>query len=335
MILTKFIFIQYIRLKNVIDKLVKAIIGHRFDAERDIVLITGGCSGLGKELALVFANEGAEVVVLDINLSEEFTTNNRVHYYQCDVSSRKQVYDSYKLIKAEVGKITILINNAAIASNQSLLELSFDDIERTIEVNLMASFYTIKCFLPDMIRKKRGYIVTIASVLGYMSPARLSAYGVSKSGLIALHELLTYELGPPSFNLTGIKTLLVCPGQLKTGLFEHVTTPSTFLAPELDSCYVAKSVLKAIKLGQRGEIKVPTYGKFIPIFRVFPWPIVEFFRNVFGIDRSISAIKSAVSIVSSVSSLYSRSNLGSRTNSNAGSFPASSVNFQEIMNHRN
>ena len=107
-----------------------------------------------------------------------------------------------------------------------------------------------------MILKNRGYIITIASVLGYMSPARLSAYGASKSGLIALHESLTYELGSPSLNPHGIKTLLVCPGQLKTGMFQGVKTPSTILAPELDPKFVASYVVKCNRTRTTGRNQI-------------------------------------------------------------------------------
>lgn len=178
---------------------------------------------------------------------------------------------------------------------------------------MLSSFYTIKAFLPDMMLRGRGYIVTIASVLGYMSPARLSAYGASKSGLIALHESLTYELGSPSLNPQGIKTLLVCPGQLKTGMFQGVATPSTIFAPELDPAFVASSVVNAIELGRRGEIKLPLYGKVIPMFRALPWPIVEVTRRITGIDQSMIDFKSKISkVASSVSSLRNISLLGSK-----------------------
>ena len=198
--------------------------------------------------------------------------------------------------------MTILINNAGITTGKTLLDLSYDEIERTIQINLMSSFYTIKTFLPDMLLMQRGYIVTIASVLGYMSPARLSAYGASKSGLIALHESLTYELGPPSINPKGIKTLLICPGQLKTGMFDGVKTPSSILAPELDPKYVADNVISAIELGRRGEIKIPFYGNFLPIFRAVPWPIVEAARYYSGIDKSMQTFKNTVLTISRVAS---------------------------------
>lgn len=294
----------------------KVIFGHYFDPQRDIVLVTGGSSGLGKEMVRCFAAKGAVVIVYDLKIPDQNDAIPGVHYYAGDVSNRHQIFHLRKQIKQDFGIVTVLINNAAISKGMSLVELSFKDIEKTIQVNLISSFYTIKTFLPDMIKTKRGYIVTIASVLGYMSPARLSVYGASKSGLIALHESLTYELGPPSLNPYGIKTLLVCPGQLQTGMFDYITTPSSLFAPELDPKYVAKSVLRAIELGKRGEIKLPAYSKILPVFRALPWPVTELARNISGIDRSINTIKSAISLLTSPSTTSTSpvSNTGNSAN---------------------
>ncbi|KAH3664026.1 hypothetical protein OGAPHI_004740 [Ogataea philodendri] len=281
--LTSFLY----RLNRSLRELSELLVGVTFDPYRDIVLITGGCGGLGRELALTFSRAHAPVVVFDLNLPDPEEALPGVHYYECDVSNRKDVLDKSAQVIDEVGTITILINNAGITTGKTVLDLSFEEIEKTIEVNLLSSFYTIKAFLPHMLKIKRGYIVTVASTLGYMSPARLSVYGATKSGLIALHESLTYELGPPSFNLTGVKTLLICPGQLKTRMFEGVRTPHTLLAPELDPTDVSKAVFNAIELGKRGEIKLPFYGNFLPIFRAAPWPVVEIARYFSGIDDSM------------------------------------------------
>lgn len=265
------------------------LVGMLFDPNRDIVLVTGGSSGLGKEIAAVFKQKGAVVVVFDLLAPESDSQNyiEGVHYYMCDVSDPDDVKAKAKQVQCDVGLVTILINNAGIVSGEKILDLSFEKIERTVSVNLLSSFYTIKTFLPGMLKEKRGYIVTIGSTLGYMSPARLSAYGASKSGLVALHESLTYELGSPTFNTSGVKTLLICPGQLKTRMFEGVRTPSTLFAPELDPKDVAKQVLKAVTYGCRGEIKMPFYGNLMPVFRSVPWPIVAGLRYFSGIDTSM------------------------------------------------
>lgn len=279
----------FYRLNRTLLDLSNVLVGMTFQPDRDVVLITGGSGGLGRELARLFIEAGARVIVFDVVVTdvenEQFVDG--VHYFFCDVSDKDAIEIKAIEVIDTIGPVTILINNAGITTGQTLLQLTYAQIEKTMAVNLLSSFYTIKTFLPRMLEMKRGYIVTVASTLGYMSPARLSAYGASKSGLIALHESLTYELGPPTFNTSGVKTLLICPGQLKTSLFEGVKTPHSLLAPELEPIYVAKQVFKAIKLGKRGEIRMPFYGNLLPIFRSVPWPIVQFARYFSGIDQSM------------------------------------------------
>ncbi len=276
--------------RNVSDTL----IGNVFDPAKDVVLITGGCSGLGKELVSVFQQHKATVVVLDLELPSASEQVENVNYFQCDVSDKDRILEVKKIIDQEIGSVSILINNAGFMTGKPLVDLSFEEIETTIQVNLLSNFYTNKIFLPTMIANKRGYIVTVASVLAYMLPAWLSAYGASKAGLIALHESLTYELGPPSLSPTGVKTLLVAPGQLRTPMFNGVTTPSQLLAPELDASYVASIIFSALELGRRGEIKVPFYGNILPIFRALPWRVTEIARHYSGIDTSMTKYKGQI-----------------------------------------
>lgn len=267
-----------------------AVIGNYYEAHRDLVLITGGLSGLGDEIVKKIIEKNGKIIVLDINDPPKKKTKN-IFYFKCDVGDKNQLEYCYNKIVNEIGIVTVLINNAAITYGKTIIDLDFKEIERIIQTNLLSSFYTIKIFLPDMLQVKRGYIITIASVLGYMSPAKLSAYGASKSGLISLHESLTYELGLPSENHNGIKTLLICPGQMKTKLFRGVLTPSSFIAPEIDPKYLASQVLSAIELGKRGQIILPIYGSFLPFFKSAPWPIVEIVRNFSGIDKSMKSFK--------------------------------------------
>lgn len=283
------------------------ILGHFFDPHMDIVCVTGGASGLGKEIAKIFSEAGAQTVILDISIPEESDRIPNAKYYACDVSNCEEIIQVAGLISKEVGVVTILINNAGITHGKSLLNLNYDEIEKTIKVNLLSSFYTIKVFLPGMLEQRRGYIVTVASVLGYMSPARLSDYGASKSGLIALHESLTYEMGPPSLSPNGIKTLLICPGQLKTNMFSSIQSPSSLFAPELEPSFVAKKLFNALELGRRGEIKLPFYGNFMPIMRAIPWPIVEFLRDVSGMDGAMKKFRTSSGLLGGLSNHGSRS----------------------------
>lgn len=278
-----------------VRRLSHRLVGHSLDPQIDVAVITGGTSGLGKEIATQLATRGVRVAVLDVKMPAEDQKVDTVAYFQCDVSKPEEVAAAHEQIVEKVGSVSILINNAGISNGKPILELDNAEINRTIGVNLLLSFYTTKVFLPSMMSSGRGYVVTVGSVLGYMSPARLSAYGASKSGLIAFHESLTYELGPPLTSPHGVKTLLICPGQMRTDLFQGVLTPSSLLAPELDPKYVAIKLVNALELGRRGEIRLPFYGNVLPMFRAAPWPVTEAARYLSGIDNSMRTLKQSVS----------------------------------------
>lgn len=260
------------------------VLGHTFLPAKDVVVITGGANGLGKAIVLQLNEMKARVAVLDICNAPEFTGLSNVKYYFCDVSNVSQLIACQARIKNDLGAPTVLINNAGIAVNNSILDMLFEDIDRVIKVNLLLNFYTTKIFLPDMMVQSRGYIVTISSVLGLMSPANLSAYGASKSGQFAFHESLTYEVGPPLLTPNGVKTLLVCPGQMQTSMFLNVETPLNIFAPKLNVDKVAQKIIHSLEVGKRGEMRLPFYTRLIPFARAAPWGINEFTRVVSGID---------------------------------------------------
>ncbi|KAH3683057.1 hypothetical protein WICPIJ_005966 [Wickerhamomyces pijperi] len=271
------------------------IIGTVAERHLDVILITGGCSGLGLEIVKEFTRRDyPKIVVFDIKIPDSDDDSSYipgVHYYQCDVSNFERIQELQGAVRRDVGIVTILINNAGITIAKPFLEMTVPEINKVVSVNLLSNFYMNKAFLPDMVDMKRGYIITVASVLGYMSPSSLSAYGASKSGTIALHESLTYELGGP-LNLnpetySGVKTLLVCPGQLQTPMFAGVHTPSSILAPVLEPSWVAQKLVKSIERGARGEIRFPIYGNFLPLFRATPWLFTQLARLMSGMDESM------------------------------------------------
>lgn len=256
-----------------------------FLEKSDIILITGGCSGLGKEIVLQLLNRGyPHIIVFDINIKNKLKFND-VHYYECDVSDFYEIAKIQDQIKLDVGIVTCIINNAGIMIGKPLIEMTNVEIDKLININLVSNFYINKLFLPDMIKIRKGYIITIASVLGYMSPANLTVYGASKSGLIAMHEVLTNEL---SFNSNNIKTLLICSGQLKTEMFKDVKTPSNILAPEIQPSYLASKIIEFCEVGKRGDYKIPLYGNFLPIFRSLPWPVTKIARIISGMDHTMN-----------------------------------------------
>ena len=189
------------------------------------------------------------------------------------------------LTTCQLGTPTILINNAGMVNGKPLLELSIEAIERSIQTNLLAHFYTLKAFLPGMLRKGHGTVVTISSVIGITGAAQLTDYAATKAGITAMHKSLVAELR----SHPDIKTVLVTPGQLSTPLFEGVRTPSNFFAPIVEPVEIAKEVIKAIESGSSAEIASPLYARWIDWMNVMPVGVQYILRRASGIDVAMKS----------------------------------------------
>lgn len=140
------------------------------------VLITGGGSGIGQLMALRFIKLGCKVIIWDINekgmeqtvqmVKEKKLDVKKIKTFQINLSDRQAIYAlAAKMLETE-GPVDILINNAGVVSGQHLLDIPDEKIEFTFKVNALTHFFMLKAFLPDMIKRKSGHIVTIASVAG-------------------------------------------------------------------------------------------------------------------------------------------------------------------------
>ena len=129
------------------------------------ILITGGASGIGRQLALKAARQGARVVLWDVDQEATDRTLEELRQagpeepcgYQCNVADRDQVYAMAERVRHEIGHVDILINNAGFVSGKRFLDCTDEQIQRTIEVNTLAHFWTVKAFLPQMIEAGRPY----------------------------------------------------------------------------------------------------------------------------------------------------------------------------------
>lgn len=233
----------------------------RFKSVKDeLVLITGGGSGLGRELATRFAKLGAHVVVWDINkagldetirLVKEANPAVKAKSYVCDITDKEKVYELAEKMNREVGSITILVNNAGVVNGKTLMNLSDEKIIQTFMVNAISHFWITKAFLPDMIKKNKGHLVSIASVAGQVGTVQLSDYCASKFACIGFEESLRMELRMNG--LTGIKSTLVAPYFMNTGMFNGFKSP---ILPALEPDFVADEVMAAI-LTDSEQVIVP------------------------------------------------------------------------------
>lgn len=150
------------------------------------VLITGSGHGLGRELALQLADEGANLALVDINeknnelVREEILKasngNTQVFSYSVDIRDPDKVASLAKQVQQDLGVIDILVNNAGIVQCLPFLDLSSSLVERTFQINTMSHIWTTKQFLPDMIDQQRGHIVAISSIAGIIGNKYLTDY---------------------------------------------------------------------------------------------------------------------------------------------------------------
>jgi all-trans-retinol dehydrogenase (NAD+) len=257
------------------------------------VLVTGGASGIGRLLAIGCASLGATVTIWDLDLAgaesvaleaaEAGASGARA--FACDVSDRVDVYASAQEIRAAVGDVDVLVNNAGVVSGRPLLELPDERIERTFGVNTLALFWTTKAFLPQMKARGSGHIVTVASAAGLIGTARETDYAASKFAAVGFNEALRQELRRSA---PGVRTTVVCPYYVDTGMFRGVKTRFPLLLPVLREQDVADRVLKAIQHND-ALVQMPFMVGALPALRLLPVWAFDQLADFFGLNNAMDA----------------------------------------------
>lgn len=258
------------------------------------VLITGAASGMGRLLALECAARGAKVVLWDRDgaglermKGEVAARSGHAHCYVVDLTDREAIKAAAQRVLDEVGAVRVLVNNAGIVTGKTLTEASDADIERTFQVNALASFWTVRAFLPRMIAAGDGHVVTIASAGGIAGTARLVDYCSSKFAAFGFDESLRLELrrtGAP------VRTTIVCPFYVNTGMFDGVTTRFAWLIPILEPEDVVRRIVRAIERDQ-ARLIMPWFVYTTFLARLLPVPLYDWLNDFFGISRSMDDFK--------------------------------------------
>jgi 3-oxoacyl-[acyl-carrier protein] reductase len=192
-----------------------------------IAIVTGARRGIGRAIAVALAREGANITVSDISQEDCRDVVNEIQRLgrkglalKCDVSSSHDVDDMVGKTVAEFGRVDILVNNAGIISYKPFLELSDEDWDKTLNVNLKGQFLCARAAAREMVKNKWGRIINIASIssggCGIAYPL-IAHYTASKGGIIALTEALAVELTPKGINVNAI-----CPGAIDTDMAKGV-----------------------------------------------------------------------------------------------------------------
>lgn len=184
-----------------------------------VAIVTGGGSGIGRAIALAYAREGAHLAIVDIKTSHAEKVKKKIEALKCraiaipcDVSQKEDVTRMVRRTVKEFGTVDILVNNAGITIRSRVVDMRFEDWDRTMAVNLRGPFLCAQAVLPYMMRQKSGKIINISSDSGKKGWATGGAYCASKFGLLGLTESLSKEVADDY----GINVNAICPGFVDT-----------------------------------------------------------------------------------------------------------------------
>ncbi|PKR85723.1 beta-ketoacyl-ACP reductase [Heyndrickxia camelliae] len=187
--------------------------------EGKVVIITGGAGGLGKEASLLFASEGAHVVVADYNkeAAEEIANGVNGLGLAVDVSNREQVDRLVNEVIDRYGKIDILINNAGITMDSTLVKMNQEQWEHVIAINQTGVFHCTQAVVPHMLQAGYGRIINTSSIVGRMGNFGQTNYAATKAAVIAMTQTWAKELGRKGINVNA-----VAPGFIMTPMTEKM-----------------------------------------------------------------------------------------------------------------
>lgn len=186
-----------------------------------VAVVTGGARGIGYGIVGAFAAEGADVAVADVLpeenaapvLAEVERAGQRGIYVRADVAEEGQVRSMVDTILQSFGRIDVLVNNAGILSQSPLEEMSVNEWDRVLGVNLRGTFLCCRFALPHMLEQGRGRIINVASQLGQIGAPGLAHYSASKGGIIAFTKALAREVAT-----RGVLVNAIAPGPISTGI---------------------------------------------------------------------------------------------------------------------
>ena len=219
-----------------------------------VILVTGASRGIGRNIAKVLAQKENNVIA-NYNKSEEQAKKlqeeiDNIEIYKADVSKREDVHKMVEYILKKYGKIDVLVNNAGISENKIFTDVTDNDWNRMININLYSVFCVTQEVLPNMIHNKNGCIINISSIWGMVGASCESIYSVAKAGINGMTKSLAKELGP-----SNIRVNAIAPGIIETDMNKNLTQED----------------IKNIK----EEIPLEKIGKTIDISRCVEWLIQD------------------------------------------------------------
>src|SRR5215468_1968176 len=193
-----------------------------FELTKKVAVITGAGSGIGQAIASLFAKQGAQIVVLDIDCDAGCATvdsiqrgGGRATCVACDVSNYQEVHNAFQKIESEFRRIDILVNNAGIAHVGNLANTSEEDFDRVYSVNVKGVFLCSQAAIGIMLRQNKAVILNMASIVSWIGIPDRFAYTMSKGAVMAMTRAIAVD-----YMKNNIRCNCICPGRVHTAFVE-------------------------------------------------------------------------------------------------------------------
>lgn len=235
------------------------------------ILITGAASGLGRALAVQLADQNTTLVLLDIDeagLSETAgrlnVSQERLHSFVVNIGKISELERCLSTVESSCPPIDWIINCAGISITSSAIDVTNNQWQQIVAINVLGAIAIINHFLPNMLKRRSGRIINIASMFGVLPAPSGVAYATSKHALVGYTKTLMVEL-----DNTGVDVHLICPGFIKTQLFENTTYNKVNkgdLLPDTKSMVTATEAAEHIHKGierRRKWIVFPFYVRVL------------------------------------------------------------------------
>ena len=254
------------------------------------VLVTGGARGIGNQIAIEFAKQGANIIICDADknfmdqntfidgINEIKSFGVECNHYYLDVVDIEIIKKVRKKIIQDLGKIDILVNNAGVVFGGKFLDVDLDNHRLTYDVNTQGVINMTYAFLQDLIDRDSSHIVNIASASSFTPLPGGATYASSKAAVFSFTESLYIEFKKEKYNHIGITA--VCPAFVNTGMFDGVKEP--IFIPMLKSERLAKKIIKAV-IKNKLFVLEPAFIKLIPMLKAFlPRFMFDFLGKILG-----------------------------------------------------
>lgn len=190
-------------------------------------IVTGGSSGIGKEIAITFAKQGAKVIIFGTNAErgqqvveeiKQKTHGDQAEFYQVNVSQTADVEESIKSILASNASIDILVNNAGVTRDQLLMRMNENDWDDVMAINVKSCYNTCRALVRHMMKNRRGKIINMSSVVGLSGNAGQANYAASKAAIIGFTKSMAKELAGRNICVN-----CIAPGFIQTRMTDGIS----------------------------------------------------------------------------------------------------------------